>query len=354
MNIFDRFKKLLKKEDAVESSLETLPLPAIELPNAELINVSEGVEVLSELEQNELPYWLSSEDALRDEGVIFGLSNAEATDKVAIIRTIFDHQIAPVSKRKEQLSEKIGEINLIIGQKQNSIDDLNGKIKDLNNQEKQNQNLLRTSVGLFFSIAMCVGNYYLIDHSLKNTFLQNHEPIAFGVFLAGMFNLFNPTSVLHDAQVKMNWRSALEEFGIPLAASFFVFVQTLNFQPLVQSLALFVFVFFLFLYSGKLLLSNLTAIKNDFQKWISNQKLVNDKNNQVEIWDSKIADITTEINKLRAEKWQIIPDLNYAEAALNQLVSKRDSLENIFMSEFNLAKNYKNKLSPSQLKNISE
>ncbi len=301
MNILDRIKKLFKSEERAEPILEVLPNTTIEIPNADAINLNDNSLALAELEEKELPYWLSSEDALRDEGVIFGLSEANAHDKVAIIRSIFDHQIAPIAKRKEQFSEKIGELNLFIGQKESIIEELQTKIKNLGEKQKQDQNLLRTAVGLIFSVAMCIGNYYLIDHSLKNTFISNHEPIAFGVFLAGMFNLFNPTSVLHDQNSKMNWRSILEEFGIPLAASFFVFVQTISFQPLLQSFALFGFVFFLFLFSGKLLLSNLTHIKKDFQAWLENQKLGKDKENQIENWEVKIDKLTTEINKLRAD-----------------------------------------------------
>lgn len=309
-------------------------------------------EIQNPKSELELPHWLENEDALRDEGVIFGLSDSKAEEKIAVIRTIFSHQSADLEKEVEQYNEKIGELNLFIEQKETRINELTEKARVLEEKEKQIHQLPRTLAGLLLSLAMCIGNYYLIEETLRSSYQQNHFFIAVGVFLAGMFNLFGRVSFFHDTDSEVSWRRALEEIGMPFAASFFVFVHAIESLSLVRSLALLFFVFFLFLFAGKLLLSNMTVTKDDLMKWIGNQQLNKDKNKKTESWDVEINQLKNEIDELRVKKWEIIPILNKTEAELIRVNGKRDSLIKLFESEFNLARGYKDRISEKDLKRI--
>ncbi|MDP5139379.1 MAG: hypothetical protein NWP83_02785, partial [Spirosomaceae bacterium] len=191
MNLLQRVKSYFKKESPPEIPANKIAETALtETTDNEIITEAiETVNVLAEAQDEPLPHWLSSEDALRDEGVIFGLSDAEAEEKTTVIRSFFKHQTADIEKEVERFSEKIGELNLFIEQKGNRIETLNAKIEALEKQAPEDHNLLRTSVGLLLAVGMCVGNFFLIDHSLTPNFTENHEFIAVGVLLAGMFNL---------------------------------------------------------------------------------------------------------------------------------------------------------------------
>jgi hypothetical protein len=204
---------------------------------------------------------------------------------------------------------------------------------------------------------MCIGNYYLIDESILTNFPKNHYVIALGIFLAGMFNLFNSKSLFHDKESSISWRQLLEEVGMPLSASVFVFVQSLTGdasqnQVLLRSFALFFFVFFLFLFAGKLLLSNLTVLKTDSAIWFDNLRLQKDKINKTQEWENEITKLKIEIDEQRVEKWKIVDILKSPEAELKRLNERREMLVKLFESEFNLARSYRGKLTGKQIEDI--
>jgi len=61
-----------------------------------------------------LPVWLADEQQLRDEAVLFGLSEARPDEKIAAIRLAFAALTAPLEKQIEQHHESIGHLNLLI------------------------------------------------------------------------------------------------------------------------------------------------------------------------------------------------------------------------------------------------
>jgi hypothetical protein len=354
MSFFDRVKKLFSSTSVPSLTDENAPILTNE--NVAITNDSTVVPVTEvpqfSSEMDIVPFWLENEDALRDEGVIFGLSETRAEEKVGAIRNYFAHQTAELEKTVEYHSEKIGELNLFIEQKETRINELVEKSRILENRERTDHQLPRTLIGIILSLVMCVGNYYLIDESILTNFPANHTVIALGIFLAGMFNLFNPKSFFHEKEAVFTWRQLLEEVGMPLAASAFVFVQSLDNQSLIRSFALFLFVFFLFLFAGKLLLSNLTVLKNDSGIWTDNLRLQKDKISKCQEWEAEVSKLKLEIDELRIEKWKIVDVLKSPESELKRLNERREMLVKLFESEFNLARSYREKLTGKQIQDI--
>lgn len=198
---------------------------------------------------------------------------------------------------------------------------------------------------------MCIGTFFLIDETLRPTFTQNRW-ISLGVFLAGMFSLFNRTSLFHEASTPLTPRRLLEEVGLPLAASLFVFAQALKTQPAGYALALLLLVFFLFLLAGKLLLGNLTVCWSDLRAVTQNQQLTRDRLTSTTKWETEINQLRAEIDRLRVQKWQIIPELNRHQAELVRLNAHRDGLIKLFESEFNLARSLRDRLTSEQRQTI--
>ncbi|GAA4403380.1 hypothetical protein GCM10023187_19390 [Nibrella viscosa] len=295
----------------------------------------------------EIPAWLEDEDLLRDEGVIFGLSDAKPEEKIAAIRTYFVHRCADLERDIDRFNEKIGEINLFIEQKENRIGELDHRRHELAGQQPGEHHLPRTLIGLGLSTVMCVGNFFLIDETLRPAFEQSRL-ISVGVFLAGMFNLFSRTSFFHESGSPATRRRLLEEVGLPLAAALFVFAQAVQRQPFLQAVALLLFVFFLFLLSGKLLLGTLTILRNDLRTSFRNKQLKIEQQTRSAQWDTEIDTLRKEIDELRVQKWQIIPELNRAEAELSRMNAKRDMLIKLFESEYNLARTLKTQLTERQ------
>jgi hypothetical protein len=331
--------------EATPAVFNQMPEPIIEQPTISYQSQAPAVE---------WPLWLENDDLLRDEGVIFGLSESKSEEKTGIIKNYFAHQTAGLEREVELHGEKIQELNLFIEQRETRINDIKAKQIAFESQAiKSEHQLLRTVVGLVFSVVMCVGNYFLIEDTLRPLY-GSSQWIAVGVFLAGMFNLFGRISLFHDADSRLSWKQLLEEIGMPLAASAFVFVQALQQQPLLRSLALFGFVFFLFLFAGKLLLSNLTLLHNDLRIWNSKTTFDQELKTKTDNWESETTQMEKEIDEFRIQKWQIVPNLNKAEAELTRLNARRDMLVKLFESEFLLARQIRERLTDRQLRAFSK
>ncbi|MCE6992308.1 hypothetical protein [Dyadobacter sp. CY323] len=300
-----------------------------------------------------IPYWLDDEDTLRDEGVLFGLSESDPNEKTDIIQKYFSNLAASHIAVVEEQNERIQELNLFIGQKNNRIEELQEKLKDPAGRSDGEHHLPRTLIGISLCVAMCVGNFFLIRESLKPVFNDNSW-IALGVFLAGMFSLFGRISLFHDADSRVTWKSLLEEVGLPFATALFVFANVMTYQTWWQAFALFIFVFFLFLFAGKLLLSNITVLRNDLQVWLNIRRDRQDTSDNTYNWETECQTLQGEIDELRVKKWQVLREQSNAEIERDRLYAKRDMLIKLFESEFYLARRMKNELTTRQLNLIQK
>ncbi|UBM60405.1 hypothetical protein LAG90_07075 [Marinilongibacter aquaticus] len=324
------------------TEVQTFPLPQSgEKPQ---VKVSKGT----------LPDWLQDEDAVRDEAVIFGLTDVSIEEKLKTIESFFAEQTAGASKEVELLSERIGEHNLAMERLEKQVAEKQGEIETYARQTPKAHQLPRRVASLFFSLAMAMGNLVLIDFVLKNDFPDRHMPIAVGVFFAGMFSLFSGRSFLQNSEERIDFRRVLQEVLLPLSASFFVFVYVWPQVPVMTSWALLFFVFSLFLFSGKLLLENISVIREDWKIWRENLAILKMQGTGISDLREDIEELEESLDAIRVEKWKIIPELNRVEKELNALLSKKTAIVHLFESEFKLARSYRDKLTRAQIKKIIE
>jgi hypothetical protein len=347
----------VEAQEGVSRPAEFIPenryVPAVETPVARVAEQPAPLPVEMPKIEVLIPYWLEDEDTLRDEGVLFGLSESDPHEKTDIIQKYFSNLAAGHIANIEEHNERIQEFNLFIGQKNNRIEEIQEKLKNPANRSEKEHHLPRTLIGITLCVAMCVGNFFLIRESLKPVFADNSW-IALGVFLAGMFSLFGRISLFHDTESRVTWKSLLEEIGLPFAAALFVFANVITHQTWWQAFALFVFVFFLFLFAGKLLLSNITVLRNDLQAWLNIRKDRQDSVDNHYNWETECHTLQEEIDELRVKKWQILREQSNAETERDRLYAKRDMLIKLFESEFYLARRMKNELTTRQLNLIQK
>lgn len=345
MNWFQKIKRYFREEGAPVPT-EEIPLPqAVALPETPVLVLPEPEE------EDAFPHWLSSEDTLRDEGVIYGLSGTDPQEKVSIIASIYKKHTARYIRTQEELTEKIGELNLVLEKKNTALGELTLKAADVLKREPHEENILRVAVGLILSLGMCAGNYFLIREGIRYGFPEQSEWIAWGVFLTGMFSLYYTTSVIHSDD-RVTWRRALEELGMPLAASLFVLVQVLPHMAWYKSVGFFLFTFFAFLISGKLLLGTLARLKKEFRLFKNNRELRKEKTAAGTDWKYDREELERDMEKIRLEKWKIVSVLNETEAQINRMNADKEAVINLFLSEYNLARDYKGRLSGSQISKI--
>lgn len=337
-------ESIIQSETPLQPVSSQQPVLLTEAPGPELSS-QPGSEVL-------IPYWLEDEDTLRDEGVLFGLSESDPTEKTDIIHKYFVHLAAGPLGDIEQHNERIQEFNLFIGQKTERIETLKAKSDIvLTADNTREHHLPRTLIGLTLSAAMCIGNFFLIRESLRPAFAESSW-IAMGIFLAGMFSLFGRISIFHDKDSKVTWRSLLEETGLPFAASLFVFAQVYQSQGWLQAASLFVFIFFLFLFAGKLFLSNITVLRSDFKAWLDPIKEKKQREEESHKSENEMLILQEERDALRVKKWQAVRELSASETERDRIYARRDMLIKLFESEFFLARRMKGQLSGRQLNYI--
>jgi outer membrane murein-binding lipoprotein Lpp len=102
------------------------------------------------------------------------------------------------------------------------------------------------------------------------------------------------------------------------------------------------------------LLSNITVLRNDLRVWLAGTDLKKEKTAKTDNWEEEILRLNAEIDQLRVQKWQIIPHLNRAEAELARLNARREALTKMFESEFNLARQLRERLTERQVREITK
>src|SRR5690606_12643711 len=98
------------------------------------------------------PYWMQDEDAIRDEGVIFGLTDAGAEEKIKMIESVFAERATASSKDVELFSERIGEYNLAMERIELKMAESKSKREHFEEKELRNHQLPRTTISLILSL----------------------------------------------------------------------------------------------------------------------------------------------------------------------------------------------------------
>ena len=299
-----------------------------------------------------LPDWLSDDHLLRDEAALLGLSHAPLEEKTSLIRLYFKQLTIHLEREREELGEKIGELNLGLEQKTNRIEELRQKITRLEvTQPAGEPQFFKTATGLIACLGLLIGNYFLILETLKPHFGESRL-ISLGVVLAGFLGLYHRTTSPPETTAPFSIRQFLTDAGLPFAASFFVFIYAFQTQSALPALGIFLFLFCLLLSVGKLIPGLLTDFQNDFRYRNQEKNLQNERKPKTVAWENEINALTISVDSVRVQKWQLLPPLNRIESELFQINTRRDLLIQLFESEFNLARSLRDRLSEQQIRAI--
>ncbi|MBC3786253.1 hypothetical protein [Spirosoma utsteinense] len=320
-----------------------LPIRSVVVPLPESVG---PIDSLISLIPEVRPHWLSDSDSLRDEGVLFGLSDAQPDEKVAEITAYFRQQVVMGEVQREQRAETVTALNRLIRQREAEMNGLQKRIEDLTNSDITGDGLIRHTVRLLGMAAIVVGTFILIDDALYPVFTSHW--IAIGVFLAGIFNLSGRTSFFYEEGSALTGRQVIKAIGLPFAASVFVLTHALSNQSIAQSTALFVFTFFVFLLAGKVLSDTGISLENDLSRIRSDKQQAADRKRHLPDWERHVRQLTGEIDDLHRQLREAIMVGGQAEATVASLNAQRDQLVNLFLSEFELARSLRYRLSEQQ------
>ena len=329
-------------EVTADAEGESIPIPFQQMASGESI----AAPLLPSPAIAPLPTWLADEESLRDEGVLFGLSNAQPDTKIAQISAFFSSQAVPLTEWAAQHTEQIRTLTTRIDQRENQLASLRDQLAQLRDSQPVGTTLVRHFVSLGISIALCIGTFYLVDDTLYRSY-ANHW-VSVGVFLAGLFNLAGRTSFFYETNTRLTGWRVMEETGLPLASAVFVLVHALSYQPVSQAVGLFVFILVVFLLSGKLLQSTLNMLQQDLGNIQKNHQLMDSKRVDMPLLTGQISQLEQAIGKLHEQKSTVVTALTQVDSRLTQLNTRRDKLVNLFLGEFELARSVRDRLTKQQ------
>lgn len=219
--------------------------------------------------------WIKDENLLRDEGVISGIAQARPENKVRLIENYIEFE-------KASREVEIEELEKLLTEKKQQLAQLRDPVEQT--QEETGKDIKKTAapadhhvVGaliklgvITLTLAAC---YHLLYWWLYDvTYLP--ELIALGVLFFGTFSIFLPRPYLFDLEgfyeampLFKRWRVYFETFVPPLAATIFAIAwgQTESVNGW-QLIALSLFLFVLFLVTGRLFLHHLKLALSEVRK----------------------------------------------------------------------------------------
>lgn len=347
MSFFKNLTKPFRKKEILSDDWESfLTVPIL----SKTVNEDETL-VRSNAVASEIPSWILDEKEMRDEGVIFGLTDAKVEDKVNVVKNAYKQLGSQYDKAVTLLSEKIGVLNLQIEQLEQSKKEAFAKKEFHLNYSYQAHQLPRFTIAIMLSVVALVGSFFLIDFGIKQKIVEQHWFVTAGVYFAGLFSVYQSDTIL-EGQTKHSFWKIIEWYFVPFAAAVFVFICALDTTGWMVSLGLFIFTGGIFALVGRLLFTHIHAWSQEWRKWKENGINSTFLNKKVETVNEKIAKYDEEINAIRAEKWAIVPELTEAESQMGKINSERDAKIQLFMSEYELARSVKDKISTQIIKNI--
>ncbi|SFB86417.1 hypothetical protein SAMN05421780_101805 [Flexibacter flexilis DSM 6793] len=283
--------------------------------------------------------WIENEDALRDEAVLFGLSEGDIAQRVAVIDAYFQQHIVVAAQQQQYLEEKKTRLELSLSQQQNLLTQATASRQQLATQ---------TPAAPSHKLRLAVGTVaYLLSAALGFTWVYEwlspywSQPVwvTAGMYAFGMFSLWSNTAMLYaeKSEQPTGWQKWAEEVGIPLVAAFFVVVWGLADRPALHSIAVLLATFFLFAYAGKGLLGNLA-------RWASVLREENATKRNDQWRNVQLERLETEIGTYSAQVAGLQKDLEEIYLQLAEFVSpkswqaKREVAVRLFESEAQLAR----------------
>ncbi|MBG8554018.1 hypothetical protein [Hymenobacter guriensis] len=325
-------------------------LPAVAAPISESIK---GDKVLNGPDEQR---WIENDGLLRDEGVLFGMSGGDMAAKLAVIEHYYARQIREAEQECRLAGERLETAQQVLSQQQNLMKERRQEWQELHTRlTLAAHDFLRATVGMVLYGGVITLVYFLLYDWLKPYWPRHTGLIVAGVYGFGMLSLFQRGSFLYAgnrpvagtepseattgteaARPPEKWKVMLEEVGVPAVTALLAVVWGWPDHTPAQGVAMYLFLFFAFLFTGKGFLNNivrvttsLRAVGNNFRqrKW-RKRRLAELTKLQVE--DERVLKERTDVARLLEEKRDLLPD---AEQLRLQCLTKQE----LFRSEYVLA-----------------
>jgi len=337
------------------------PLEAI--PGIPIEKKTEGVSVQVSAAQPSNFDWVMDKNLLRDEGVYYGLSDANEVpfEKIEAIRHFFQERIKVLEKSIEMLRAEASfcrnemiERNILVATWRNRLEEMTLALIS------QPHDFWRYALGILAYATMLFCNFWMIESWLSSSNLTSPGVTAFGLYLFGSLSLFSRASHLYHSNSKLeeasdrreSWKTYLEEWAIPFIVALFVGYQGRTGHNLAESVLFFLLVFSIFLFVGKGAFNTFSLAKTEYIKHLQNQKARRLQREKQVFAREEIVRIDKEAKQLLQKEVEIKEQILEDEKSRAMLLEQQESNVSLFLSEFGLAKGMRNSLNHKQLSQL--
>ncbi len=290
--------------------------------------------------------WIINDGLLRDEGVLFGLSGADATEKIEAINSYYQQEKAPSLAAKQLEEERFA-------QKQKDIDALQQKLEKVLVAKEKEQTIpntvstakvVRYLLGLAVMVIAAVGSFYLIHFYVTPIY---GILATCGIFFFGLFAQMAPiSSWLQTTDTKANskvqqYKEYLLEIGPSVSATlltaYLIYKQT---NDVMLSIMIGLFLLFLFFFNGKLILGLVQTLVQEvkqFKQFRLDRKKAKDSKKDSE---EEITSLENKLTSLRTDLETINKSQKQAETKIEELEEERNKKVKLFLSEYRLADHF--------------
>lgn len=295
--------------------------------------------------------WIDNDGLLRDEGVLFGMSGGDIVAKLAVIDHYYARQIQHAERKCSLALERLTTARTVVA---NHVEEMKMRRKEW--EELQSKLILsphdffRSSLGTVVYAGMISFVYFLLYDWLKPFWPRHTELVVAGIYAFGMLSLFRKMSFFYtgpaNSEQEMNeeemptipsWKILLEEVGAPVVTALLAVVWGWDTHTAAQSMAMFLFLLFAFLFPGKAFLSSIVKVTSSLRVIRANRMLRQWRRKRIaelkETFEQdkvKLQAYTAEADQLEASR-DNLPDPEQI-----RLLSK--AKQELFSSEYVLAK----------------
>lgn len=307
--------------------------------------------------------WISDENLLRDEGVMFGISEGEPEPKTQTIRLYFQEKIALRQKEAELLQAEIAKAAAKQEEEEAIGEQLAAAIRNLaGGFPPAPHSFYRVLAGLLAYAAITAFTFFAIYQWLRPNW---DYPLltALGVYCFGALSLYAKRSFLYQAgpspadgqtpNGRDAWKIYLEELGIPLVATLFILFWGAQEVPWPQMLSFGLLLYFLFLFSGKGLLSSIQRLPREFATLRANWTKRRNARAEMVAKKQELAELVQAGETRYAQMSELAQQRKILEIEISGLEKKSAVTVAYFLSEYHLARSASSTLNSEQLTKLS-
>lgn len=315
---------------------------------------SQGNDQTSDKKENY--EWIIDEDLLRDEGILYGLSDSDTEEKTDTIRKYYQERISIIETNISLLDEELDATAITLENQRKQITELEKEIETLSTQLPLEPHKFYAILFSFLAYSIMVAFTFWTIYEWLSPHWEYPLLVTVGAYVFGTLNLYHrffsqliATEEQQKDLKKRKWLAALEEFGIPFVTTLFIISWGYQEIPVMKVISFALLIYFLLLFAGNGLFgffiklpAEFRLIKKNWSKQRFQKKKIRNKKTTLKETNQELGEVAAKVSQIENQKRQFKIEARKLEEECETKIA-------YFLSEFRLARSTKNSLTSEQL-----